>query len=272
MSALVGMEPACADSSEAAAKVSCGSSISQCGCTITKPGVFTVTAKLSSGQGTTGNGDCIDIKAPNAKLFLQGFALTGVGTGAGIRLLSSANGAFVEGTRAGAGTGQSTISGWDIGIEDDASNTIVEDFESNSNATAGVLLNKAHNSNINDFGASSNGVYGAWLKASSGNQINCSDTDSNTKIGLYVGCSSDGSLGSTCHGVGPSKGNRLYDHSSSDNGSVGIAIDVGDTGNFVTDTQAHGNTSEDLSDQNTNCDRNLWILNNFTNANAGCIH
>ena len=149
-----------ADSPQHAAWPECSSSITQCGCTIAKPGIYTVNATLMSSQGTTANGDCIDVKARNVQLFLHGFSITGAGAGAGIRLFATADNAFVEGTAAGNETTSALITEWDTGIEVDASNAIVEDFQSQSNGTAGVLLTKGHNNNINDFTASNNGVYG----------------------------------------------------------------------------------------------------------------
>ena len=265
-----------AQDAQDASVTSCSSLISQCGCTITRPGFYKVTAALLSSQGLTAQGDCIDVKAANVVLYLQGFNITGQGallaTGAGIRLLSSAKGTFVEGTQEPLGGGFSTIRGWKYGIEADSANNIVEDFQANLNGTAGIFLNKANGNNINDFSAGNNTVYGVWLKAASSNQINCSDTDNNGKSGVYVGCADDGSLGASCKGVGPSKSNRIYDHDSSSNGGAGIAIDLGDTKNLVTDTTDKTNTGgADLIDENANCDSNLWFGNNFGTRSQSCI-
>jgi hypothetical protein len=256
-----------------AAVTACSATISSCGCTINKTGIYKVTAKLDSSQGLTSKNGCIDVSAANVKLFLQGFDVAGaagVPAGIGIHLLPTANGSFVEGTKAGASTGFSTIRAWDIGIEDDASNTLVEDFIAQFNGTAGVLVTKGHNNNVTNFGSDNNDVYGVWLKASNANQVNSSETDAN-EIGLYVGCSSNGIIGAKCAGVAPSKNNKIYNHFASTNGAIGIAIDLGNTNNIVTDTQATANTVDDLSDQNANCDNNLWILNSFVTANAACI-
>jgi hypothetical protein len=258
---------------------SCSSLINQCGCTITRAGFYKVTAALVSSQGLTANADCVDVKAASVVLQLQGFDITGPGvafaTGAGIRLLPSARGTFVEGTqRPVMEFGSSTMSGWKYGIEVDSANNIVEDFESSANGKAGVFLNKANGNNINDFTAKKNIVYGVWLKASNGNQINCSDADGNGASGVYVGCADDGTLGSPCPGVGPSKNNRIYDHDSSANGGAGIAIDLGDTKNLVTDTFPAFSPNmggADLIDENVNCDNNLWFGNKFTTRNQSCI-
>jgi hypothetical protein len=236
-------------------------------------GIYKVTANLDSSQNLTSKNGCIDVSAANVKLFLQGFDVAGAAgtpTGIGIHLLPTANGSFIEGTTAGAGTGFSTIHSWDIGIEDDASNTLVDDFIAQFNGTAGVLVTKGHNNNITNFASDNNAVYGVWLKASNANQVNSSETDAD-EIGLYVGCSSDGTVGAKCTGVAPSKNNKIYNHFASTNAAIGIAIDIGNTNNIVTDTHASANTVDDLSDQNSNCGNNLWILNSFVTANAACI-
>jgi hypothetical protein len=55
----------------------CDASISACGCTITKSGTYTLTANLSSTQGLTATGDCIDIKASNVILNGHNFNIIG---------------------------------------------------------------------------------------------------------------------------------------------------------------------------------------------------
>ena len=97
-----------------AATTACATSIAACGCTITKAGTYTVTSDLSSSQALTAAGDCIAIKASNVILNLHDFAVQGPGsgtsTGAGIDVLKSSSGAFIEG-------GNSQPSGWKYGLE-----------------------------------------------------------------------------------------------------------------------------------------------------------
>src|ERR1700693_3861768 len=84
-----------------AATTACGTSIAACGCTITAAGTYTVTTNLSSAQGLTAAGDCIAIKASKVVLNVHHFSVTGPGTGtstgAGIDVLKSSSGAFIEG-------------------------------------------------------------------------------------------------------------------------------------------------------------------------------
>ena len=262
----------------------CGSTIASCGCTITKPGFYKVTADLLSSQGLTKMNGCIDIKAskviltagkPVTSFNFQGFNITGPGggtpSGIGIHILKHSNGDFVE-------LADGFVQGWDVGILVEGNNNIVEDFGAAGfssevpNGTAGVEINGGSNNNINDFTVDHNINYGVWLRAASNNQINCSNTQHNGNIGVYVGCSANGPINAACApAVPPSNNNRIFDHSSSDNTNRGVVIDLGNTGNIVTDVFTGGNGSIDMLDENPSCDNNLWFFDRFGTAMPGCI-
>jgi hypothetical protein len=262
----------------------CSSSITSCGCTITSPGVYTVDADLTAGQGLTSRQGCIDVAANSVKLITNAHAITGAGTGTGIgiHLLSSAENVFVEAAGpvpAGQLFGPfTTLMGWQYGLESDASNVISDDFIYRNNTT-GVLLKGARNNNINDFSANNNSAYGVWIKGGSGNQINCSGSANNKVAGVYLGCSSTGPSGQVCEeDEGTTHGNFIYDHSATVFGSgstqnYGIAVEHGSKGNTIIETGSRGNSVYDLFDGNPNCDSNLWRVNGFTTANpTSCIH
>jgi Right handed beta helix region len=269
-----------AQDSESDAGVSaCGNSIATCGCTITKPGFYQVTANLLSSQGLTAKNGCIDIKAPKVTLNFgtpppphqrsEGFFLTGPGgmtpTGIGIHILKGSNGDFVE--------LPSEIDGWDVAILIEGSSNIVEDFDANSNGTAGVEINGGKNNNINDFSAGSNKNFGVWLRGASNNQVNCSNTEDNGNVGVYVGCSSTGLSNAKCgRSVPPSKSNRIYDHSARNNLKYGVVIDLGNTNNSVSDVDSSGNTTMDMVDANASCDHDVWFFNHFVTASESCIN
>ena len=59
-----------------AVTTACATSISACGCTITKSGTYTVTADLFEHAGTHGGGDCIAIKASKVILNTADFSIT----------------------------------------------------------------------------------------------------------------------------------------------------------------------------------------------------
>jgi len=259
-----------AEEDASSATTACGTSISACGCTIVKSGTYTVTTALSASSG-----DCIDIKASNVILNVQGKGITGPGsgtsTGVGIHVLKSSSGAFIEG---GGGPSNITVSGWKYGLEVDGKNTISVWVNSKGNVV-GIFLNGATGANINDFNSNNNTVYGVWIRGGKGNQVNCSDTSNNTTTGLYIGCHADNTRGTPCPGVKPSSGNRIYDHSTDSNGDAGIVIDVGNNGNLITDFFASGNAGgTDSIDENPSCGTNQWInsgTDHFGVTSQGCI-
>jgi hypothetical protein len=272
------------DSQAKTAGEKCESTIASCGCTITKSGFYKITADLLSSQGLTKMNGCIDIKAskviltagkPVVSFNFQAFNITGPGglapTGIGIHILRHSNGDYIE-------LADGLIQGWDVGILVEGNNNIVEDFQAARfsspvpNGTAGVEINGGSNNNINDFSVDHNLNYGVWLRAASNNQINCSNTQRNGNIGVYVGCSVDGPINGACSpAVPPSNNNRIYDHDSENNTNRGVVIDLGNTGNIVTDLSGFGNGSVDLLDENPSCDNNQWFFDRFGTAMPGCI-
>jgi hypothetical protein len=266
--------PSAARADDVAAKMSgpsCSTTISSCGCTITSPGFYEITAPLLSSQGLTPSGDCISIKASKAMVLFNDFDVTGPGggtpTGVGVHLLPGASNDFIEFLG-------SSISGWDVGLLVEGNNNIAEDFYgANNNGTAGVELNKAKNNNINDFDANNNSNYGVWLKASSNNQINCSSFSGNTNAGVYVGCSASGPISAKCRGVGKSVGNQIYDFSTG-GGKYGVALDTGSTKSLITDGGFFGHaTIDDYFDANPGCDSNKWFGNAASATKSqGCIN
>ena len=102
--------------------------ISACGTTISKPGFYQVTQDL-----TASGGDCINVNAARTIVFLNGHNLTGAGSGIGVRFSSRAKSSFLEG-------GNATISGFAIGVEDDASYVHGDNFNANGNTTGGLLV------------------------------------------------------------------------------------------------------------------------------------
>src|SRR5208282_3095607 len=75
---------------------SCPTTITACGCTIAKDGVYTVAKDLSAASGLTPLGSCIDVKSDGVVLLTNGFDIVGAGSGVGINLLPSARGAVLS--------------------------------------------------------------------------------------------------------------------------------------------------------------------------------
>ena len=270
-----------AEDSQALAATPCVSPITSCGCTITTSGFYKLANALSSSQGLTANNGCIDISASNVVLNTGkpvtggvshgGFNIEGPAggtpTGIAIHILKGSNNNFFELV--------GKVEGWDVGLLVESNGNIVDfDFIQPlvPNGTAGIEINGGNNNNINDFAANNNNNYGVWLRGASNNQINCSDSNNNGNIGVYIGCSANGPINGKCSPkVRPSNNNRIFDHSSDGNGKYGVVIDLGNTGNIVTDVRGDSNGTMDMLDENKNCDHNRWFFNGFGTASPGCI-
>jgi hypothetical protein len=274
-----------------AATTSCLTSISSCGCTITSPGFYTVVSSLTA---TAAGADCIDIQARNVNLWVGGHSITGLSGGAGIHILKSASGAFIEGLSLSSGS-FSSVGSFSVGIQDDANGAIIAHVNGSGNANAGVLLNHVSGSLVSDFSAGnnaygvefssstlssvqrvmidSNSLYGIWMLSSSRNIVNFFYAQDNAVAGVCVGCEPKaGPTGGTCK---PSNSNRIYDGpqvgAASAAQKYGVAIDAGNGGNVVSGISASGDSSVDLEDKNAGCGSDLWF-NNSGSANPSCIH
>ena len=257
--------------------------ISACGTTISKPGFYQVTQDLT-GSG----GDCIDVNAARTIVFLNGHNLTGAGSGIGVRFSSRAKSSFLEG-------GNATISGFAIGVEDDASYVHGDNFNANGNTTGGLLVNVAQYSTFSNFQgsgngsygahflmgannvgesaqASSNGSYGIWLDGARGDRIDNFDTEQNAMAGVYIGCATNGP-GTACSGGNHlGSANQVYDGFADGDGPYGIAIDANATANLVTSVEAMNNKSSDMLDL-SKCGSSSWFGNAFASATpSGCIN
>ena len=257
--------------------------ISACGTIISRPGFYQVTQDL-----TAGSGDCIDINAPRAIVFLNGHHLAGGGTGSGLKFSPHANHSFVEG-------GNANISGFAIGVEDDAPFVHGDNFNANGNGTGGLLISGAQNSTFSNFQtsnngsygvrflmassavaesaqASNNGSYGIWLDGAAGVRIDNFDAEQNASAGVYVGCSSSGPGGSCSGAKHLNTADQIYDGFADGNGPYGVAIDANATGNIVTAVESMNNKSADMIDFGK-CGTSSWFGNAFASATPnGCIN
>jgi hypothetical protein len=250
----------------------CSSSITACGCTISSAGTYAVNADLTASQGLTTRSGCIDVNVNNVKLLTNGHNITGAGTGTGIgiNLLSGKQTIFLS--AAGPQETYTTLSGWQYGLESQATNVIAEGFLFIGNTT-GVLLKGARNNNIGCFESDSNSVYGVWIRGGSGNQIEYGEVWENKVAGVYIGCSATGPSGPACSG-GTSSGNYIFEVWSNPSGvppqSYGIAIELGGTQNWIVDNWFYGNTVDDLFDGNAN-GVDVWHSNKFVTANQSFL-
>jgi len=227
----------------------CGVSISKCGCTIAAPGFYDVSAMDLLDVTLNKDNSCIAIKSPNVILDLDGKMLGGSGAGTGIHVLPGANGSFIEGE---AGI----ISGWDTGILVEASNVVIENLSSNSNASNGVELNKAHNVTISRITSNSNSKSGIWLNISSFSQVvGSAEIESNKGPGILIGCTTG------CSKSSVSNQNRILGNMMVTSNQSGIVVAAGSQHNVITGNAASMNSGDDLMDSNNDCGTNLWFNN-----------
>src|SRR5579864_681265 len=104
--------------STAAAKakpIACATTISKCGCAITKKGIYTVSADLSSSDGLTPDNDCIEIQTSNVIVNFGTHKLTGPGgvnSDIGVDLKHGSN----NDTLVGDGATPALVTGWGTGV------------------------------------------------------------------------------------------------------------------------------------------------------------
>ncbi len=257
----------------AAAQTACPPTINQCGCTITAAGSYKIGLPLTSTQGLTSDGACIEISANYVILDGAKGTVTGPGgtspTGIGIWVRRSARTDFL-------GFRGTVISGWDVGLLIEGSDIYADDLTANKNGTAGVELYRAKAVELTNTTAESNLNYGIWLKQAAGTNISNSLTETNGNIGLYVGCSDLGPIGAKCPGIGTSPGNFIFTGNITGNAKYGVALDIGANSTLVTNQTPGGgtNSKDDLYDANSSCGSNKWFGDASTATNnqpGGCI-
>lgn len=222
----------------------CSASITAC-CTIKTPGSYKVTKSLTSA------GNCINIAVPKVFLNLEGFTLTGSGTGTGINILStSRNVAILDGT----------IKDFDNGVVTDAPGVALVELASESNLSNGIVfggpgnlvfdavvgLNKKNGILVKPLASSTaligaevagntragvavslassffafevdgvdNGTFGFWLRGSSNGMMLGAEAENNGIAGVYLGCSPTGPGSTTCASLGltPASDNNILEN------------------------------------------------------------
>ena len=249
---------------------SCTATISACGCTITKSGVYTVSADLNSSQGLNPDGDCLDIKVSKVTLNLGSHSITGPGgmtTDIGIQDLHSSNNDNIVGSQALA-----KISGWATGVQLRGNAIVLSSVDASSNKLDGIELNGSSNDHVANWTANNEGSIGLWIKLGSNNFVTHGNANSNDDTGILVGCVNGGVAGEDCTGAkGASKGNDIVDDSTLSNSKYGVALESNASGTLVNSVSASGNTTDDLLDATGGCGSNEWVDDSFTTHSENCI-
>jgi parallel beta-helix repeat protein len=249
----------------------CRAMIDACGCVIRNSGLFGVVASTLS---TTGETSCIVIRAKNIALNLAGSSITGPNngssTGAGIEIDRGSSNVFIEGDGA-------TISGFEFGIENEATNVTVDDLTAENNDAAGVHFAKASNSAVSAVTAQNNGGYGIWLEGSTQNKVGGNtQVISNFLDGILIGCKPVVGTG-ICGGItAQSNQNMVSDVTATNNGtgnnsSGGVTVQFNSKDNSITRSSGSGNPKADFYDHHNAgaCDGNVFFLNSGTTF-GGC--
>src|SRR6202451_2475453 len=124
----------------ASAQTACTPTINACGCTILTPGSYKLGLAISSTQGLTPAGACIEIASSFVILDGAKKNITGPGgtkpTGIGVWVHHPYRLDFL-------GFRGSVISGWDVGLLFEGRQGVADDATANDNGTAGVELSRA---------------------------------------------------------------------------------------------------------------------------------
>jgi hypothetical protein len=95
--------------------------------------------------------------------------------------------------------------------------------------------------------------------------------------GYYLGCSPNGPNGVSC-AHGSSSSNLIFGslafHGFKLPQQYGIAVDLGNTNNRISDNLSNYHAIDDMLDKNVSCGTDIWFYNFFVTANppASCIN
>lgn len=244
------------------------------------------------------SGDCIHVTVPGVTVDLNGYTLTGNGTGAGVTIMAEGTGAHITSSLPGG-----TITAFSTGIMDLASSVLIENLVVSGNLAAGIHLSsvdgsvvKANSVNNNlrygiylektnncvvqhnpqvSFNGNGTVGYGIWVRNSANNLIIANELNNNFLAGIWVGFSDRGVSGSCPWTASPSVDNVIANNGPVNaNGQVGIGLECTSAGsNSVFNNTASGNSMFDGYDSNPGCDSNLWGLDDFAVVNnPACVH
>jgi hypothetical protein len=240
--------------------------ITSCGTVIGVSGLYEVKNELNA----TDTGTCITITASHVTLGLAA-NITGIHAGVGISIRGL--GVVIR----GSGTDHDdvpTVSGFSIGVEDNAGQGVIGDFKVSSNGT-GLLLQGAVNipTIIDTMIVQGNTEDGIRVTSPTGIRGASFITKENGKSGLLLAAGSQRSV--LAEFVSEDNGGDAINVSSSSNVIYGCIVKGGKFG-LVIEKQAVGNTvvlctndgrppsKQEALDKNGSCDQNVWYGNDFS--------
>jgi len=249
----------------------CSTTISKCGCVITKKATYTVAADLSSTDGLTPDGDCIEIQVSNVILNLGTHKVAGPG-GANVDVGIDVKHGSNNDTLLGDAVAPADVTEWGTGVYVAGNNEIVSNVHADSNDSFGFELDGSSNDRFTDWEASNpEGTYGLWIRNGSDNFITKGNASGNGDSGIFVGCADIASTaGEDCKRVTKSVSNDLIDNTADSNKNYGIGLDLNDSQTLVNADSGSGNGVHDLFDDSPSCGSNTWLDDSGT-ASDTCI-
>ena len=264
-----------AQSTASAAKVAkptpCATTISKCGCAITKKGIYTVSADLSSSDGLTPDNRCIEIQTSNVILNLGSHKVTGPGgvnTDVGIDVKHGAN----NDALVGDAVTPALVMAWGTGVHVGGNNELFSNIHADSNDSFGFELDGSSNDRLVDWEANSpEGTFGLWIRSGNNNLVTKGTANTNGEAGIFVGCADAASTaGEDCKGAGKSTGNDVIDNTVDTNIHYGVALDSNAAQTLVNGNSGSGNGVHDLFDDSPSCGSNTWLDDSGTKSDL-CV-
>ncbi|MGA2715050.1 MAG: NosD domain-containing protein [Bryobacteraceae bacterium] len=264
--------------------------VSSGGSLINASGDYQLTSNLTQ---ATVNTDCILITASNVSLKLNGYQITGpggsFGTAAGIDV-NPPSGPVNHVAIQGPGLIQDFSTGIALIYADFSQVDLVT---AANNSAEGILGFNVTSLTVGSNVLVRNGEWGLLLNVSNGGTIQYNEVNGNGAVsagsggGIYLGGGSNANTvnNNTASGNGQqfgsvtvaagifvfADGNRVYGNSTDGNVLAGIQVASGATGNGIFNNTSVGNGMNDLEDDNTGCDSNVWSGNNFFTSNQPCV-
>lgn len=263
----------------------CDTQITACGCVIKSQDIYTVENDLNARQ--TQRANCIEVApaAAHSVLNLKGHQVIGKnnGTGTGILIRQGADHVVIQGASQAvqfhpdddpcAPTGsQAIVTKWDIGIEDDADNAVIQLFdglggtsETAGNATAGLYINGVTGTMASAMIACHNGQAGVIVRNSANVSILNATTNNNDEAGIWLDASNRSTVSTVTannnrrYGVwlARSSHNKVANYGASQNGDTGTLLGCGPL--HCTGQETSNNNHLSLGGNNGNGTAGIYI-------------
>jgi parallel beta-helix repeat protein len=237
--------------------------ITSCPVVINQPGDYHLRQHIACSPASPNA--AVTITASNVTLHLNGFTISGGGTGfAGILVGALSAGPIVASDIVVQG-GTVRNFQFNVILSRGTDSKVVNVDASNTMPTAAgnaITVLRAHNNRIVNCSASNSSFNGINVLSSNDNSLIANHANGNAQVGIAI---------QRAAGDVASMNNIVRANTAVNNAFLGIRIFEGGTDNVVQANYAAGNPSFDLQDDNATCDANIWKANRFGTASQPCI-